>query len=147
MRVRGEPSGMKIYSAARSTTAAPERVWSIWSDPNNWSRWNSSVRACTIDGPFVSGAGGVMETKRGKHAVTFTGIEPPRRFSVRSAGPPLTTFTFACEIVPEGTGSKISQSVVMAGPLASVFGPMIGNQMAAHFVAILDELAAAAEAP
>jgi len=27
---------VKTYGTSRSTTASPERVWSVWSDPNNW---------------------------------------------------------------------------------------------------------------
>ena len=64
---------MKQYGKSRSTTASPERVWSIWSDPNNWGRWNSGIRSATLDGPLVSGATGSMVTSRGStHAVTFT---------------------------------------------------------------------------
>jgi hypothetical protein len=48
--------------------------------PNNWNRWNSRIRSATINGPFVSGATGTMETNRGsKHAVPFTDIESMRR--------------------------------------------------------------------
>ena len=87
-----------------------------------------------------------MVTSRGSaHAVTFTDVEPPRRFTLRASGPPLTTFTFVCEIEPSDGGSTIRQSVAFSGPLGGVFGPLIGPQMAKHFVPVLDDLAAAAE--
>jgi hypothetical protein len=68
-----------------------------------------------------------------------------RGFSLTTNGPPLTTFTFICEIAPAATGSTIAQRVVFSGPLASVFAPLMGEQMARHFAPVLDDLAAAAE--
>jgi uncharacterized protein YndB with AHSA1/START domain len=138
---------VKTYGKSRSTTASPERVWSVWSDPNNWNRWNTGISSCELSGPLVSGATGRMQTTRGsKHAVTFADVEPPRRFTLSMSGPPLTTFTFICEVKPNGSGSTIAQSIAFSGPLAFVFGPLLGEQLANHFVPVLDGLAAAAEA-
>ncbi len=137
---------MKTYGKSRSTTASPERVWSVWSDPNNWSRWNSGIKSAALAGPLVSGATGTMETTRGsKHAVTFTDVVPQRGFKLSTGGPPGTTMTFICEIEPHGVGSMVSQSVALAGPLAFLWGPLMGAQMANHFVPVLDDLARAAE--
>jgi uncharacterized protein YndB with AHSA1/START domain len=138
---------VKTYGKARTTTASPERVWSVWSDPNNWSRWNSGIRACALSGPLADGATGTMETSRGsKHTVTFAGVEPPRRFTLSMSGPPGTTVTFICEVTPNGTGSTIAQSAASSGPTAFLFGPLIGPQMAPHFAPVLDDLAATSEA-
>jgi hypothetical protein len=68
-----------------------------------------------------------------------------RGFKMSMAGPPLTIFDFSCEIQPDGTGSMIAQNVAITGPLAFLFGPMMGNEMAKHFVPVLDDLARAAE--
>jgi hypothetical protein len=87
-----------------------------------------------------------MTTNRGSaHEVTFSNVVEGRGFSMSMAGAPLTTFTFSCEITPDGSGSTISQNVAIAGPLAFLFGPMMGNEMAKHFVPVLDDLARAAE--
>ena len=138
---------MKTYGVSRPTTASPEKVWSVWSDPNNWSRWNSGIRAAKIDGPLRSGATGEMETNRGsKHAVTFADVEPLRGMTMSMSGMPGTRFTFICEITPNGTGSTIAQSVAFSGPLAFIVGPLMGKMMASHFVPVLDDLAGAAEA-
>jgi uncharacterized protein YndB with AHSA1/START domain len=47
---------VKTYGTSRAMTASPERLWSVWSDPNNWSRWNSGNRSATINGSLVAGA-------------------------------------------------------------------------------------------
>jgi len=137
---------MKTYGTSRSTTASPERVWSVWSDPNNWSRWNSGIRAAQLDGPLANGAKGKMTTNRDTtHDVAFSNVVEGRGFSMTMAGPPGATFVFSCEITPNGTGSTIAQNVTISGPMAFLFGPM-GKEMAKHFVPVLDDLARAAEA-
>jgi uncharacterized protein YndB with AHSA1/START domain len=138
---------MKTYGVARSTTASPERVWNLWRDPNNWSRWNSGIASAQVDGPIANGARGKMTTNRGStHNVTFSNVIEQRGFSMSMDGPPLTSFTFNCGITPEGSGSRIAQYVAISGPLAFLFGPMMGTEMAKQFVPVLDDLAGAAEA-
>ncbi len=138
---------MKTYGVSRSTTAAPEAVWRVWSDPNNWSRWNSGIGSAEVDGPIANGATGKMTTARGStHDVTFHDVVEGRSFRMSMAGPPLTTFTFTCEIAPNDGGSTIAQNVEISGPLAFIFGPMMGNEMAKHFVPVLDDLAHTAQA-
>ena len=137
---------MKTYGVSRSTTASPETVWRVWSDPNNWNRWNSGIRNAEIDGPIANGATGKMTTNRGStHDVEFRDVTDGRGFSMSMAGAPATVFTFVCEIVPDGSGSTISQSIAITGPLTFLVGPLLGNEMAKHFVSVLDDLACAAE--
>lgn len=137
---------MKTYGRSRFTAAPPERVWSVWSDPNNWTRWNSGIKQFEMTGPLVSGSAGKMQTAQGsRHDVTFDRVEPPKGFTLTTNGPPLTKFTFICDVKPQDGGSIISQSVAFSGPLAFLFGPLIGPQMATHFDPVLNDLAAAAE--
>jgi uncharacterized protein YndB with AHSA1/START domain len=136
---------MRTYGKSRSTAASPARVWSIWRDPKNWNTWNTGIRDCALDGPLANGATGWMVTNRGtKHRVTFANVDEGRGFQLSMSGPPLTTFTFTCDVEPDGTGSRISQSITISGPLAFLFAPL-GRGMAEHFVPVLDGLAQAAE--
>jgi uncharacterized protein YndB with AHSA1/START domain len=138
---------MKSYGVSRSTAAPPETVWKLWSDPGNWSTWNSGIRSAKIDGPLANGVKGEMTTSRGSvHDVTFHGVVQGRCFSMSMAGPPFTTITFSCEIEPDGEGSTIAQDVEFDGPLGPLFGAMMGTGMAKHFVPVLDDLARTAEA-
>ena len=138
---------MKSYGVSRQTSASPNVVWRVWSDPNNWSTWNSGIKAAKVDGPIANGTKGKMTTTRNStHDVTFHDVLVGREFSMSMVGPPLTTFTFKCTIESKGGGSGISQSVTFSGPLGVVFGAMMGPEMAKHFVPVLDDLARTAEA-
>jgi uncharacterized protein YndB with AHSA1/START domain len=138
---------MQTYGVSRATTASPDKVWSVWSDPNSWSRWNSGITSAEVDGPIANGTKGKMTANRGStHEVTFSNVVEGRGFSMSMAGPPLASITFSCEIAPNGTGSTIAQNVTIAGPLAFLFGPMMGAEMAKHFIPVLDDLARTAEA-
>jgi uncharacterized protein YndB with AHSA1/START domain len=137
---------MKTYGVSRTTFAPPERVWKLWSNPNNWNRWNSGIASAQLEGLLQNGARGKMTTnQRSTHDVEFSNVVNGRSFSMSMAGPPGITFTFTCEITPEGNGSKIAQSVTFGGPLAFIAGPLMGNELKNHFIPVLDDLAKAAE--
>ena len=138
---------MATYSHSTTTKAAPERVWRLWSDPATWPSWNPDVLSVDIAGPFRSGAAGTMQTKAGgRHSITLESVEPGRSFLLVSTAIPGTRFAFRCEVVPDGVGSTISQSVTMRGPLGGLAGAMMGKRVAEGFGPILAGLRDAAEA-
>lgn len=127
------------------TSASPEAVWRIWSDPERWNEWNPSVKSMTLEGPFAVGTKAMMETPRGTHQVTVTALEPGRSFTLEGSGMPGMTMLFNCKIEPRSSGSRISQSITLRGPLAGIFGNMMGKQMVDHIPPILQALATKAE--
>jgi Polyketide cyclase / dehydrase and lipid transport len=132
---------------SRETTAAPEEVWKIWSDPSTWPEWNPDVLSVRLDGPFAPGTTGQMRTKAGgQHRIRLDSVEPGRAFQLTSTALPMSQFSFRCEIVPIGTGSRISQAVTINGPLAFLLSPMMGEKVADSFGPLLDGLARRAEA-
>ena len=137
---------MASHSRSLHTSAAPEVVWRIWSDPPGWATWNPDVSSVTLEGPFGVGAGGTMTTKSGgSHQIQFTTVEDGRAFELETRVVPLTQFVFRCEVWPESDGgSQISQTLTMRGPLAVIFSPMMGGRIAEAFDPILRGLAARA---
>jgi uncharacterized protein YndB with AHSA1/START domain len=141
---------MEVFMAAHERSleanAPPERVWSIWSDPSTWPRWNPDVVSIHLDGRFATGATGTMTTKAGgTHAIRLSGVEEGRAFQLETAPVPLTRFTFRCTVSPVGDQrSRISQSVTMGGPLGPLFSAMMGRRVADGFGPLLRGLAAAA---
>ena len=139
---------MKTYGVSRTTTASPDAVWQTWSDPNNWSKWNSGIKSAEVSAPIADGVTGKMTTMRDStHEVTFHDVRHGSGFSMSMSGPPGANITFTCSIEANGAGSIIAQSVAFAGPMAWLFGAMMGNEMAKHFVPVLDDLARTVETP
>lgn len=137
---------MATHSCALDSTAAPDAVWRIWSQPESWPEWNPDVEFVKLDGPLAVGAAGRMRTKRGgEHPIRFESVEQGRSFQLETAAMPGTKFHFRCEIAPSSGGSRISQSISMSGPLSGLFSAMMGAKIAASFQPILQALARRAE--
>jgi len=48
------------YQHSIETSAAPQDIWSLWSDVENWGRWNTEIEQIEIDGPFATGTNILM---------------------------------------------------------------------------------------
>lgn len=138
---------MKEHVRSRETTASPDRIWSIWSDPSTWAEWNPNVQKVTLNGAFTDGATGTMTTRSGgTHQIRLSEVKPRQGFRLDTQVIPLTRFAFMCRITPGAAGrTTISQSLAMSGPLAPVFSPMMGDQVAKTFEPLLEGLAKKAE--
>ena len=137
---------MAAHTATLQTKASPEAVWRVWSDVPTWQQWNPDVKSADLDGPFASRTPGHMTTHRGgAHSIRLAAVQPGRAFELETAPAPLSQFVFRCEIQPEGSGSRISQSVTMRGPLGWLYSLLMGSQMARGFEPILRGLAERAE--
>ncbi|WP_086824953.1 polyketide cyclase [Streptomyces sp. NRRL B-24572] len=44
------------YEHGIETTAAPEAIWRLWADVENWGAWNAEIEKIEISGPFGTGA-------------------------------------------------------------------------------------------
>src|SRR5438874_198473 len=130
---------MASHERMHDTPASREQVWRIWSDPSTWPQWNPDVRAISLNGPFATGSTGStgsMTTGQGTHDIRLENVEAGRSFDLVTSPIPATTFRFHCEVMPEGQGSRVSQSVGMSGLLAPIFSPLMGNRIANGFVPI-----------
>ncbi len=61
---------MSFHREFTTTTSAPRStIWSLWTDINNWSSWNTGIAQAKLAGPFVTGAEFSM-TPIGQDAIT-----------------------------------------------------------------------------
>ena len=137
---------MALHEAALETTAAPELVWRIWSDPATWPEWNPDVIGIELDGGLAPGSRGRMTTKRGgTHEVEIESVEAGKSFWLVSTGLPGHRLAFRCQVLPNGSGSRISQGVEVRGPLAGLLSGMMGKKIAQSFEPLLQGLKRRAE--
>ncbi len=138
----------RAYSVQRSIHASPERVWSLLTDPDGYTRWNPAV--LSLEGHIAPG-----ETIRLVSAVnprrTFslsvTELEPERRM-VWSDGMPLGLFTgvrtFSLRSLAGGE-TEFSMEETYTGALAGLITRAIPD-LTESFGQFADGLKAASEA-
>ncbi|MCS0601335.1 polyketide cyclase [Streptomyces sp. LP11] len=51
---------MWTYEHSIETDVAPEAIWRLWADVENWGDWNADITSIRISGPFEAGAEIVM---------------------------------------------------------------------------------------
>jgi Polyketide cyclase / dehydrase and lipid transport len=71
---------MHIVTVTRRTAAKPEAIWRLWTDVPNRTRWDDALKRITVEGPFQSGAAGIVKLRG----------QPERRFEVVQCAPPQT---------------------------------------------------------
>lgn len=137
---------MARQERSMDTKASAETVWKIWSDASGWPEWNPDVQSMSLNGPFAVGTTGTMKTKQGTRAITLTEVVPGRSFCLETTVIPLTRFTFECQVAQGTAGTRISQAIVVGGPLGPLVGGMMSKQIADTFPPLLQGLAKKAEA-
>jgi len=146
---------MAEHGKSRDTSAAADRVWAIWADTATWGEWNPNVTTMDMPPPVALGKVGVMNTPAGQHhQLKVVEFEPGRSFTLETSVIPLSRFRFTCKVEPAGGGgdvpgqvkTRVSQSVKVVGPMGWLFDPMMGDQIAKDFDAVLDGLVKKAEA-
>src|SRR3954447_26248036 len=109
-----------LQQASAASTAAPSAFFARWADMATWPEWNTDTEWVRLDGPFVQGATGALKPKGG----------PKVRFVVQTltdndfVDVPLlrgARLTFAHHIEATGTGSRVSVTVSLDGPLARLW--------------------------
>jgi hypothetical protein len=115
------------YSRTVTTSASPDAVWALWSDPTTWHSWDPAVQSVAFEGGFGEGAGGTMVLAGGIEVpVVLSIVEPGRRYLDR-----LTMGELVIEIdhvvVPHADGAEVTVSTVITGPGAEDIGPMVTN--------------------
>ncbi|MEU7423740.1 polyketide cyclase [Streptomyces sp. NPDC040750] len=43
------------YEHSIETGAAPEAIWRLWADVENWGTWNAEIEKIEMNGPFAAG--------------------------------------------------------------------------------------------
>lgn len=43
------------YEHSIETEAAPQDIWRLWADVENWGDWNAEIERIEINGPFAAG--------------------------------------------------------------------------------------------
>src|SRR5437870_11212679 len=109
---------MAFREASLEITAAPARVWQVWSNVNQWPEWNPDMKESRLDGPLKLGATGMINPRSGgKHDVVVTHYENGRASELESTALPGPKMPIGAPTAPSGKGSRIPQGLEPRGLL------------------------------
>ena len=128
------------------TKASAKKIWLLWTDVENWNKWDVSVEYSKINGTFDNGVSGTLKTVNGpKSKFCLKNIVVDKSFTSQLKLP-LCTVDFVHELVNENSVLKIKHSIKIYGALTCIFKNVIGKNAAKDLPAAVKNLADMAEA-
>jgi hypothetical protein len=131
---------MWVNSFSMEIKAPVETIWQLWTDVENWKKWDDSVEYSKIDGEFENGMLGTLKTVNGPKAkFRLKNITINKSFTSQLKLP-LCTVDFVHELVNENNLLKIRHSIKIYGPLTFIFKNVIGKNAAKDLPAAVKKL-------
>jgi hypothetical protein len=131
----GEPETMaatetigtdRAFSYEVTTTAAPDRIWALWTDVSTWRRWDRGLKDAELGEPMRLGSKGkIIPTSGPSASFKVTEFDPQRSYTFVT-NLPLAKLTVRRTIVatsPTRFRHDVSFSGALAGTFARRFGP------------------------
>jgi len=136
-----------IAETTTTSIASPSAFFARWADMATWPEWNADTEWVRLDGPFATGATGVLKPKGGpKVKFVIESLVPDREFiDVSLLVGARLTFHHLVEPLPD-RGCTIRVRVTINGPLAWLWKRILGKGLAASLEPDLARLVARAEA-
>ena len=120
-------------------------IFALYENVAGWPTWDTDVKSASIQGPFVSGARGVIAPNGGpKSDIVFSDVIRDKSFTA-NCKLPLCAMRFEHELHARDGGTQATHRVVFSGLLAPVFGRLIGSGMRKTLPQVMIGLKAAAE--
>jgi hypothetical protein len=136
---------MWVYEHSVETSAAPDAIWRLWADVENWGTWNADIDSIEIRGPFATGTEITM-TPPGQDPVHLRVAElTEREMFVDEAeidGLLLRTIHRLDRLDAHRT--RVVYRMEITGPAADEIGPHLGPAVTADWPDTVAALARAA---
>lgn len=120
------------------TTASPAAVWERWTTAEHWPQDDPGCRAATLPDPLVVGATGRVKSTGPAQRITFTEVEPLTSmvFEIRL---PLAVLRLPHRMTPgrEPGTVRVTHGVTIDGPLAPLWGLLVGRGLARHLPGVV----------
>lgn len=113
------------HTETATTSATPDAVWALWSDPSGWASWDPSVESVAFEGHFAEGAAGTVVLAGGIEVPVYVElVEPGARFLDRRD---LGDLHIRVDhvVTAAGDGAEVTVSTVIEGPGADEVGAMV----------------------
>jgi hypothetical protein len=109
--------------------AKPETIFGIYSDVENWNKWDSDTKSSSINGSFQTGTiGRLIPTKGQGVNIAFTSVVPNRSFTC-VGGVPGFQMRFEHELNSINASTEVIHRVKFSGVLAFLIGRIVRAQL------------------
>ncbi|MGY3804465.1 hypothetical protein ACWNT8_10410 [Pigmentibacter ruber] len=104
-------------------------IWELWSDIENWKKWNPGIKDSKLNGEFTEGSTFSLKTIDGRE-VTLQLIEVKKDFKfVDCTQLPGAKMYGIHEIIPEKNAVKLVTIIKIEGILTFLWRKIIGNKI------------------
>lgn len=127
------------------TTASPEKIWKIWTDVNNWKKWEVGLRGARIKDSFKENVHGVIIPERGpKAGFKVAACDPNFSYTV-IAKFPFAAFHIHRFLGYDNSKTTFTHEVWAEGPLAWVWWRVVGKKITSMLPKTMSNIKALAE--
>ena len=138
-----QPSNQHFWHT-KTTTAAPEALWAIWTDVACWSTWDTGLKDATMEGPFELNATGIITSLEGQRSkFTVVEIEEGQSYTIRTKLPLGSLYVRRHYTMEEGAITYTHEvwfKGLTKGIFANSFGPKFRSMLPGVMQNIKDQL-------
>ncbi len=114
----------RFFETTTHVDAAAPAVWEVMHDVARWPEWTPTIESVERldDGPFRLGSRAKVRQPRLPQALwEVTELVDGRSFTWEASGPGMRTIG-RHQVVPDGTGCRVTLSIEQTGPMGAVAG-------------------------
>ncbi len=127
------------------TNATREQIWKLWTDVENWNKWDSEVEFSELNADFEIGTYGILKPKKGpKSKFKLISVNKLNEFTSRSSLP-FTKMDFIHEMNEKNGELFITHGVRIKGLLTFLFSRVIGEKIIQELPKAMENLSKMAE--
>ena len=137
---------IELGRGSATSTQSPDDYFRRWVHHDSWPEWSPDTEWVRVDGPVQTGSTGTLKPQGGpKVRFTISACEPGREYTDTSRLPGASlVFQHLASATEDGCDLEVL--VTMTGPLARVWGLVMGRGFRESAQADLDRLVALVEA-
>ncbi|PSM51941.1 hypothetical protein CBLAS_0526 [Campylobacter blaseri] len=111
------------------TSATKEQIWNLYSDVENWNKWDNTIKYSKLYGEFKAGNKGILKSSNGpKSNFELVLVSKFHKFTSRSSLP-FTKIDFIHEINEKNGKLFITHEIQIKGLLTFLFSKIIGEKL------------------